>query len=142
MFLHVAVCTQVLGDRSLMENEVVGQLRNSTNSEYLHVFVRLSDVASVTLDTEPSRPLTFDLSDAPNSTLSPRSALTRSLVTAKPVQPSPESRSAIQSLSCICHFLLHALSLWLWHCIVTMRFGTLALNMLYSMQGTQSSRNF
>ena len=96
MFLHVAVCMQVLGDRSLMEHEVVGQLRNSTNSEYLHVFVRLSDVASVTLDTEPSRPLTFHLSDAPNSTLSPRSALTRSLVTAKPVQPSPESRSAIQ----------------------------------------------
>lgn len=96
-----------------MEHEVVGQLRNSANSEYLHVFVRLSDVASVTLDTEPSRPLTFDLSDAPSSTLSPRSALTHSLVTAKPVQPSPESRSVLQLLSCICDFLLHTLSLCL-----------------------------
>ena len=84
-----------------MEHEVVGQLRNSSNSEYLHVFVKLSDVASVTLDTESSRPLTFDLSDAPSSTLSPRSALTHSLVTAKPVQPSPESRSAIQLPSCM-----------------------------------------
>lgn len=72
-----------------MEHEVVGQLRNSANSEYLHVFVRLSDVSSVSLDTEPSRLLTFDLSDAPTSTLSPRSALTKSLITSKPVQLSP-----------------------------------------------------
>lgn len=116
MFPHVAICIQVLGDRSLMEHEVVGQLRHSTNSEYLHVFVRLSDVASVTLDTEPSRPLTFDLSESPNSTLSPGSALTHSLVTAKPVQPSPESRSAIQLPSCFRYFLQHTLSLLLRHC--------------------------
>lgn len=89
-----------------MEHEVVGQLQNSANSEYLHVYVRLSDVASVTLDTEPSRPLTFDLSDA-TSTLSPRSALTHSLITAKPVQPSPESRLAIQ-LRVSCYIS--------WHC--------------------------
>ena len=80
---------QVLGERDLMEHEVVGQLasRNPTSSEYLHVFVKLSDVAAVTLDTDTSTPLTFNLLDAPNSTMSPRSALTRSLVMSKPVQP-------------------------------------------------------
>lgn len=74
-----------------MEHEVVGQLAkgNSASSDYLHVFVKLSDVSSVTLNSDNSRPLTFDLSDAPSKALSPRSALTHSLVTAKPVQPSP-----------------------------------------------------
>jgi len=74
-----------------MEHEVVGQLarRNSANPDYLHVFVKLSDVSSVSLDTESAKPLIFDLSDAPSQTLSPRSALTHSLVTSKSIQPSP-----------------------------------------------------
>ena len=89
--MTLVACSQVLGDRDLMEHEVVGQLakRNSTNPDYLHVFVKLSDVSSVSLDTESAKPLIFDLSDAPSKTLSPRSALTHSLVTSKPIQPSP-----------------------------------------------------
>ncbi len=83
--------SQVLGDRDLMEHEVVGQLaqKKSATSDYLHVFVKLSDVSSVSLDTASSKPLVFDLSDAPSKMLSPRSALTHSLVTSKPVTPSP-----------------------------------------------------
>lgn len=91
-----ARCALVLGDRSLMEHEVIGQLaqQSSASSEYLHVFVRLSDVSSVSVDTEPFAPLTYNLSDAPARTLSPRSALTHSLVTSKPVQ-SPLSKDSL-----------------------------------------------
>lgn len=79
-----------------MEHEVIGQLaqQSSASSEYLHVFVRLSDVSSVSVDTEPFAPLTYNLSDAPARTLSPRSALTHSLVTSKPVQ-SPLSKDRL-----------------------------------------------
>ena len=87
-----------------MEHEVVGQLakKDSASSEYLHVFVKLSDVSSVSLDTETPTPLTFDLSDAPSTSLSPRSALTHSLVTSKPVHPSPShDRSDIYLLAII-----------------------------------------
>ena len=88
--MTLVACSQVLGDRDLMEHEVVGQLakRNSANPDYLHVFVKLSDVSSVSFHTESAKPLIFDLSDAPSKTLSPRSALTHSLVTSKPIQPS------------------------------------------------------
>ncbi|DBA97278.1 hypothetical protein WJX77_011492 [Trebouxia sp. C0004] len=91
-----AKCSLVLGDRDLMEHEVVGQLakKNSANPDYLHVFVKLSDVSSVTLDTESAKPLIFDLSDAPSKTPSPRSALTHSLVTS-PFHPSPSQTSLI-----------------------------------------------
>lgn len=92
-----AKCSLVLGDRDLMEHEVVGQLakRNSANPDYLHVFVKLSDVSSVSLDTEGAKPLIFDLSDAPSKTLSPRSALTHSLVTSKPIQTTPSQTSLV-----------------------------------------------
>ena len=97
--IHASRPTQVLGDRDLMEHEVVGQLakRNSATPDYLHVFVKLADVASVSLDREDSRPLVFDLSDAPTK-MSPRSALTHSLGTSKPVTPvqSKENRYAAQ----------------------------------------------
>lgn len=92
-----ANCSLVLGDRDLMEHEVVGQLaqRNSPTSDYLHVFVKLSDVSSVSLDTESSKPLVFNLSDAPRQMMSPRSALTHSLMTSKPVTPSSTNNSLI-----------------------------------------------
>lgn len=101
---------QVLGDRDLMEHEVVGQLakRGSASSDYLHVFVKLCDVSSVSLDSDTSRPLTFDLSDAPSTALSPRSALTHSLVTSRPVQPLPsEDRSAAMPFASTQFLLLH-----------------------------------
>ena len=80
---------QVLGDRDLMEHEVVGQLakRNSATPDYLHVFVKLADVASVSLDREASKPLCFDLLSDAATKMSPRSALTHSLGTSKPVTP-------------------------------------------------------
>ena len=91
----------MLGDRDLMEHEVVGQLakKNSATPDYLHVFVKLADVSSVSLGTETGNPLVFDLSDAPIR-MSPRSALTHSLATSKPVTPpqSKENRCAIASL--------------------------------------------
>lgn len=86
---------QVLGDRDLMEHEVVGQLakRNSATPDYLHVFVRLSNVASITLDNDPAQTLAFDITDASAHTTSPRSALTRSLATSTPIKaPGAEDR--------------------------------------------------
>ena len=79
---------KVLGDRDLLEHEVVGQLakRNSATHDYLHVFVRVADVTSVSMDNKVTHKLAADLTDSPVRSLSPRSALTHSLASATPVQ--------------------------------------------------------
>lgn len=78
----------MLGDRDLLEHEVVGQLaeRNSASPDYLHVFVKLADVASVSMDNGVSHKLVFDTTDSPVRNLSPRSALTHSLASATSVK--------------------------------------------------------
>lgn len=52
---------QVLGDRTLMGHEVVGQLAahedKATGPGYLHVFVKLSDIDSLSLSTRLERQL-------------------------------------------------------------------------------------
>ena len=78
----------MLGDRDLLEHEVVGQLaeRNSATPDYLHVFVKLADVASVSMDNGVSHKLAFETADSPVRHLSPRSALTHSLASATTVK--------------------------------------------------------
>ena len=86
--IQLIVWLQVLGDRDLLEHEVVGQLaeRTSASPDYLHVFVKLADVASVSMDNGVSHKLAFDTTDSPVRNLSPRSALTHSLASATSVK--------------------------------------------------------
>lgn len=94
--LKLLLCAvQVLGDRDLLEHEVVGQLakRNSATPDYLHVFVKLADVTSVSLDNEVNHRLAFDTADSFARNMSPRSALTHLLASATPVKtPGKDDR--------------------------------------------------
>ena len=93
------IMSQVFGDRTLAEDEVVGELMGqlvdagSSSYPYRHIFVRLRDIEAVSL-TSMHRKISFDASIDPGAALHP--GVRRSLEAGSTQLRSP--RSALTAL--------------------------------------------
>ena len=72
----------MLGDRQLLDHELLGQLaaRRGSTTNMLHVLIKLSDIESVSVSTSAGRTLRFQAHDEPPAPIRrSKSALTAML---------------------------------------------------------------
>ena len=82
---------QACGDRELLDHEVVGRVAGKS-AEFLHVFVRLSDVKSFNVTGTNQAAFEYQQTDRP-SPRSSKSALTASLSQRSGAETSSEGSS-------------------------------------------------
>ena len=101
---------QILGGRELLEQETIGQLAKQTaSSGFLHVFVRLADVANLSVTSKSGGTFSYN----PSQQRSPgrdRAAITsspqRSALTASLASPDTKQRTS-KRCATLCRPVIH-----------------------------------